>query len=95
MTTLSEFDWDNAKSEATLAKRGFDFERASLIFDGPVMEEPDRRRDYSEVRIRAIGEIGGRVLMVVYTDRGEVRRIISARLANRRERAEWRLFVKP
>ncbi|MGI4797204.1 MAG: hypothetical protein ACRYG8_24755 [Janthinobacterium lividum] len=32
---------------------------------------------------------GGQLMAVVYTDRGEVRRIISARLASKRERAEW------
>jgi hypothetical protein len=69
MSAPTEYDWDEAKSEATLAKRGFDFARASLIFDGPVVEEPDRRWDYGEIRIRAIGEVGGRVLVVVYTDR--------------------------
>jgi uncharacterized DUF497 family protein len=30
------FSWDAQKSEANLAARGFDFEFASLIFDGPI-----------------------------------------------------------
>ena len=35
------------------------------------------------------------VLFVVYTDRGEVRHIISAQLANRKERKLWLSFAEP
>ena len=40
------FEWDHAKSEANLRRRGFDFEFATLIFDGPTLEVEDRRKDY-------------------------------------------------
>jgi uncharacterized protein len=85
------FEWDDAKSEANFHERGFDFEFASLIFDGPTFEVEDRRRDYGERRIVAIGVADGTHLTVVYTDRqdgqGEVlRRIISSHRSNRRER---------
>ena len=50
----------------------------------------DDRVDYGERRIRAIGRAGDDILFVVYTWRGEVRRIISARLADRRERNAYR-----
>jgi hypothetical protein len=46
------------------------------------------------VPVRAIGEVDGTVLSVVYTDRGETRRIILARLANERERSTWQSFAK-
>ena len=88
------FEWDEAKHAENLRKRGFGFDDASLIFDGPVLESLDERRDYGEVRIRAVGETNGRVLAVVYTDRGEARRIISARPANRKERQQWQSFVR-
>ena len=87
-----EIDFDEAKSDRNLAERGFDFTHAARIFDGALVESVDRRRDYGETRIRAIGEVEGEVLVVVYTDRGDVRRIISARLASRRERTQWRSF---
>jgi uncharacterized DUF497 family protein len=48
------------------------------------------RRDYGERRISAIGRIEEDVLFVVYTWRSGSRRIISARLANRRERNAYR-----
>jgi len=55
---------------------------------------PDRRRDYGEERVIAIGEVDGEVLVVVYTDRGNTRRIISARRANRKERQLWQSFAR-
>lgn len=84
------FEWDEAKSEANLRERGFDFAYAALIFDGPTLEWDDVRQDYGERRILAIGQADEDVLFVVYTWRGAVRRIISARLANRRERDAYR-----
>jgi uncharacterized protein len=83
------FDWDPAKHEANVARRGFGFDYAALIFEGRTIERIDARRAYGEVRVQAIGAVGDDVLAVVYTDRGAVRRIISARQANRKERAEW------
>ena len=83
------FEWDNAKHERNLRERGFGFDYAVRIFAGLVVERADTRRAYGEVRIQALGQTGGDVLLVVYTDRGEVRRIISARYANRKEREFW------
>lgn len=87
-----QFDWDPAKHERNLRARdrGFGFDVASLIFGGETIEVEDRRRDYGETRVQAIGEADGLVLFVVYTDRGEVRWIISARKADRKERKIWR-----
>jgi uncharacterized DUF497 family protein len=84
------FDWDPAKSERTRQERGFGFDFAALIFTGTTIEWPDDRRDYGEARMRVIGEAEGVVLHVVFTDRADVRRIISARLADRKERKRWR-----
>ena len=65
------------------------------MFSGPVMTWQDTRRDYGEVRVVALGQVEGRVLVVVYTDRGDTRRIISARPAKRKERELWQSFAKP
>jgi uncharacterized protein len=84
-----EFDWDPAKSEATFRVRGFDFAYARRILSGDQIETTDARLDYGEVRIKAIGQVGPDVLVVIYTVRGAYHRIISARRANRKERAQW------
>jgi uncharacterized protein len=85
-----EFEWDAAKSARNETERGLPFELATLMFDGWVMEYRDERRDYGETRIRAIGAVGGAILHCAYTRRGGVRRIISLRYANRKERDGYR-----
>ncbi len=82
-------DWDAAKHERNREERGFGFDFAALIFEGDTIEWPDDRRDYGEARVRAIGEADGLLLHVVFTDRGDMRRIISARVTNRNERNQW------
>jgi uncharacterized DUF497 family protein len=84
-------EWDAAKNAANIGKHGISFEDAKHIFDGPVLEKIDRRRDYGEERIAAVGVTMGLELYVVYTIRGGNRRIISARRANRHERESYRL----
>jgi uncharacterized protein len=88
------FEWDEAKSRRTLSERGFGFDYAAQIFLAPTLEKQDDRRDYGEIRMQAIGQVGGDVLFVVYTDRGNARHIISARLANRKERNSWHSFAE-
>ena len=83
------FEWDDAKDARNVALRGVGFDAGAAVFAGPVVEWPDARRDYGQVRVRAVGMCNGEVLHVVFTDRGEVRRIISVRKANRRERVAW------
>jgi len=83
------FDWDPDKDERNRRERGLGFDFAALVFEGETIECSDDRRDYGEARVRAIGEMDGLVLHVVFTDRGDVRRIISARLANKKERDGW------
>ena len=71
------FEWDAAKNSANIAKHGIDFEDAIRIFDGPVLEKEDTRKDYRETRYVAFGVADARQLVVVYTQRGERRRVIS------------------
>lgn len=85
-----EIEFDPAKSDKTLRDRGFGFAYAARVFLGPVVEFDSKRSDLNERRIVALGEVEGEVLAVVYTDRGDVRRIISARRASRKERRIWK-----
>lgn len=84
-----EFDWHDAKHEKNLQERGFGFDFAAQIFLGRVLTQVDDREDYGELRVKAIGEAESIVLVVIYTDRDDVRWIISARKANKKERALW------
>lgn len=88
------FDWDPDKNERNIRERGLPFAYAARIFDGPTIERDDTRRDYSEIRIVALGAIDARAYVVVYTDRrdaeGPLRWIISARKANPKEQGRYR-----
>jgi uncharacterized DUF497 family protein len=87
------FTWGARKSAVNRAVRGFDFAFATLVFDGVTLERVDDRRDCGEPRVIAIGLADGLHLTVVYTDRPSLqdtlRRIISARRSNRRERKAY------
>ena len=94
-----EFDWDPPENAANLAERGFDFDFASLIFDGRTVERDDNRHAYGERRVIALGMADGIQLTVVYTDRpladGSIqRRIMSARRSSRKERRQYAQALK-
>ena len=84
-----DYEWDEAKRQANILKHGIDFVDAAGIFDSEYLESEDRRRDYGERRYRGFGEVGGKILMVVYTWRTERRRIITARRARQNERRAY------
>lgn len=87
---ITEFEWDLAKSEACLARRGFDFAYAAHAFADPgLLITLDDRWDYGEERYRVLAAIEGRVFCVVCTVRSQALRIVSARKANRREVAHY------
>ncbi|HEY7246070.1 MAG TPA: BrnT family toxin [Xanthobacteraceae bacterium] len=88
------FEWDEAKSGRPFHGRGFGFDYAARIFESLTLEGQDTRRDYGEVRVKAIGRVDKDSLFVVYTDRADVRHIISARKANSKERKLWHAFVE-
>ena len=85
-----EFEWDSMKNQRNIEKHGIDFSNAVRIFENPTIEVVDNRRDYDEKRVAAMGAVDGIILYVVYTTRVDIRRIISARRANRRERRTYR-----
>jgi len=87
-----EFDgfiWDADKSERCYVERGFDFDYAAKIFEADSIEWEDRRRDYGESRFVTVGEVGDQILVVIWTSRENMRRIISARPASRQEREKF------
>ncbi|HXA23179.1 MAG TPA: BrnT family toxin [Acetobacteraceae bacterium] len=85
-----DFIWDEAKSERNHVERDLPFGLARELFAGPVVEQVDARRNYGEIRMKAIGVVGGLLMACVFTDRGAAHRIISLRYASRRERNAYR-----
>ena len=82
------FEWDIAKSEENLKKHGVSFTEAELAFeDFYAIEEYDGEHSSAdESRYKMLAMAGEKILLVVYTMRGENFRIISARDAEKYER---------
>lgn len=91
-----DFEWDEIKRDRNIGKHGIDFAAAVGVFDDDErIETQDTREDYGEIRIQVIGEAMPGILFVVYTERdnGNTYRIISARKANRKERALYNSLI--
>ena len=79
-------EFDQVKKDKTLLERGLDFARAVEVFDGLHFTGQDMRMDYEEDRFITVGWLDDDMIVMVWTPRGEVRRIISMRKANDREK---------
>lgn len=87
-----EFEWDEEKNKKNIKNHGIDFETAARVFADPYrIEKYDKNHSDEEDRYITIGEINGTayVIMVVYTERGETIRMISARKATNQERRAY------
>ncbi len=82
-----EFDTD--KRNKNLTERGLDFARADEVFESVSATAPDLRRAYGEPRFVTLGLLDSRLIVLVWTTRGDARRIISMRKANEREIAKY------
>ena len=84
---MLHFEWDDRKNRANQKKHGVDFEAAKLVFDDPLCVMFVERDTDGEQRWHAIGSVESVIVLVVaYTYRGDVIRIISARPASSHER---------
>jgi uncharacterized DUF497 family protein len=89
------FEWDKAKNEANIQKRGLDFADAVEMFDGPMLTAQDTRTDYGEPRHIGFGYMQDRLMAVVFTERPpDFIRIISLRKANKREKTYFEKAIK-
>ncbi|WP_034937683.1 BrnT family toxin [Gloeocapsa sp. PCC 73106] len=79
------FEWDENKNLKNQEMHGLSFEAAQEAFAGNIVVKVDNRFDYGEVRKVLLGEVRGRVVFIVFTEREGNIRIISARKANRKE----------
>jgi len=84
-----QFEWDEAKRLANIAKHGLDFVEGVAVLEEMPTFFLDDRFDYGEPRCIAIGEAKGRTLVVAFTMREDIFRILSVRKANVRERRKY------
>lgn len=86
----SRFEWDENKDSTNSEKHGITFLEAIAVFLDPfVLEEDSTRPEYGEVRRKAVGNVRGRMVTVIFTLREDRRRIISARRARPDERQRY------
>jgi uncharacterized DUF497 family protein len=79
------YEWDESKRHINLAAHGLDFDAVvDFDWDSALVEE-DIRREYHEKRYVALGLLGERLTVLVFTVRGLSIRVISFRTANQRE----------
>lgn len=86
------FEWDESKERINISKHGIDFSTVALVFgDDNRIEKYDDLHSISEDRYITIGEINGIavIVVVVYTERENSIRIISARLATKIEKEAY------
>ena len=82
---MVDISFDSGKSEKNLLARGISFELATEFeWDSALIVE-DIRKDYGERRFQALGLIGDRLHMMVFTPRANKVHVISLRRANKRE----------
>ena len=82
---MVKITFDPAKRATTLEERGLDFAE----FPGRSIRFEDQRRDYGERRFQTVGFANGRMVIVVWTPRGDARHIISMRKCNAREQTKY------
>ncbi|MDX9992845.1 MAG: BrnT family toxin [Anaerolineales bacterium] len=81
-------EWDSRKAATNRRKHGISFDEASTIFDDPLaLIFPDDEHSSDELRELMIGHsVQDKLVLVSFTEREpDIIRIISARLATRKE----------
>ncbi len=81
--------FDPVKRAATLQQRGLDFADSTTVSTGKEATLADERFDYGEIRCITAGYLHGRMVVVVWTPRGDARHIISMRHAHAKEQRRW------
>ncbi len=85
-----KFEWDDAKAVQNLRKHRISFFQATFAFLDPfAFEWLDEREGYGEDRIILVGMAQGQLLTVVYTERADCIRIISARRSTKNEEEDY------
>lgn len=79
------YDWNSDKCAANVAKHGVDFAAVEGFEWETALVRADTREHYGEVRLKALGAIGPRLHVLVYTIRRTSTWVISLRRANKAE----------
>jgi uncharacterized DUF497 family protein len=88
---MIRFEWDEKKAASNLKKHAVSFDEAKTVLEDPFsLTIPDRNHSTGETRfIDLCYSVKNRLLVVVYTERNDVIRIISSREAEKYERRQY------
>ena len=90
-----EISCDPAKNQCNIKDRGLSFERAAQFDFETAVFSVDTRREYGEIRHRALGFLDGRVHALVFVETPIGIRVISFRKANKREVRRYEQATQP
>ncbi len=85
-----KFEWDQNKAAFNAEKHGIHFEEAVQVFLDREAEIIRYGRRHGEICFELVGQVRGRLILVVYTERGDRIRIISARKPDKDEQRKYR-----
>mgnify|MGYP003497515630 CR=1 FL=1 len=77
--------WAETKRRINLKKHGIDLAELGSVFDSPMFTDEDDSENYGELRLQSLAFWRGRVVFMVWTERGEHAHLISCRYADRSE----------
>ena len=84
-----KFVWDSDKEKINIRKHKLSFKVAARVFlDENAYDDFDKKHSDDEERFKIIGKIDG-ILAVIYTEREDKNRIISARIAEKEEKEDY------
>jgi hypothetical protein len=87
---LLVISWDEPKRRQNLRKHKIDLADLEPVFDRPMLTLEDDSEDYGELRLRSLGMFQGRIVLLVWTPRGDdTAHLISCRYADRQEADEY------
>lgn len=91
-----QFEWENEKAKLNLEKHGINFEEVKAVFLDPLAYIfDDKWHSVGEKREIIIGhDQRNRLLLVCFTERTQIIRIISARLTTKKERLDYEEYTK-
>ena len=86
------FEWDARKAAANIEKHGVSFEDAATVFADPLaitIPDPLHSGPHDDRFVTIGWSAGAKTLVVVHSDHHETIRIISARVATKREQRQY------
>ncbi len=82
--------WDEPKRLRNIREHKIDFSEIEPVFDQPMITVEDDRERYGELRLQSLGMWQGRVVLLVWTPRGEdAAHLISCRYADRKQTDDY------